>query len=195
MRPFNIAGSWKIHEPAWREKHTHTHGAWGRWCDPAVGSTKFFWTLWSPTEPGPRPPAAAHHLSRCGGSPWWQAAVQPAASPHSPFDPNELSKVTDSLKLTSTRVKALCTERLAAIAAAAQREQWGGGWGVETWRHHISKHHKNKWALWFLVVGEHKMVKVAGSVLDTEVSAALSDRKHLPGFSVLRRLYWFCKCN
>lgn len=39
------------------------------------------------------------------------------------------------------------------------------------------------------------MVKVAGSVLDTEVSAALSNRKHLPGFSVSRRLYWFSKCN
>lgn len=49
-------------------------------------------------------------------------------------------------------------------------------------------------ALWFLVFGEHKMVRVTGLVVDTEVSATLSKRKRLL-FSELCHLYLLYLAN
>lgn len=101
MHPFNIAGSWKIHEPVWRHTHTHTQSEEEDSVSeqgPAVDTMKGFTDFSHP--PGVRPrlnPTICRRWSpvRRHGSAWWQPTGQPAATPHSPIDANKLSKVTD----------------------------------------------------------------------------------------------------
>lgn len=71
MDPFNIAGSWKIHEAARREKHTHAvpeEDGVTQLLDPP----NFSETL---SEPEPRPPVTAHHLCDCGD--WQRLSLLP----------------------------------------------------------------------------------------------------------------------